>query len=39
MVAAVFHFPPSEIWNMTSDELDFWAAEAQKLCENPSKGK
>lgn len=32
MIAYVFHFPPSEIWEMTWQELDFWAGEAEAIC-------
>jgi hypothetical protein len=30
-VAVTFHFPPSEIWEMTTEELIFWHAQAARV--------
>jgi hypothetical protein len=27
----MFHFPPSELWEMTLDDLEFWGAEAEAI--------
>jgi hypothetical protein len=32
-IAATFHFPPTEIWNMDADELLFWHAQAARISE------
>lgn len=37
MMAAVFHFQPSEIWEMDASEMNFWTEEAEKMCENLNK--
>jgi hypothetical protein len=29
VIAATFHFPPSEIWAMDLDELAFWVKRAK----------
>ncbi|MDR2451576.1 MAG: GpE family phage tail protein [Candidatus Accumulibacter sp.] len=31
MIAFVFHFPPSEIWNMPLSEMAFWRRKAEKI--------
>jgi len=33
-VAGVFHFPPSELWEFTLDELEFWLDRAEEFCKN-----
>nr|DAY76245.1 MAG TPA: hypothetical protein [Caudoviricetes sp.] len=38
MMAAVFHFQPSEIWEMDASEMNFWTQEAEKICENLNRG-
>ena len=38
MMAAVFHFQPSEIWKMDASEMNFWTQEAEKICENLNRG-
>ncbi|MTI13365.1 GpE family phage tail protein [Sansalvadorimonas verongulae] len=30
MIAGVFHTPPSELWVMDHEELEFWIDQAQK---------
>jgi len=30
-LASVFHFPPSELLNMTMDEMMFWHAQAVRI--------
>ncbi len=30
-MAYVFRFPPSEVWDMTMDELAFWNAQAIRI--------
>ena len=32
-VAATFHFPPSEMWEMDADELRFWHRQAVRVSE------
>ena len=27
----MFHFPPSELWEMDWDELQFWSRQAERL--------
>lgn len=31
-LAGIFHWPPSELWALPCDELDFWHAQARRLC-------
>jgi hypothetical protein len=33
LIAYTFHFPPSEIWEMDAQEIDFWAGEAKMIAE------
>jgi hypothetical protein len=30
-VAATFHFPPSELWEMSLDDLLFWHVQAERI--------
>lgn len=30
-LAYVFHFPPSELWAMTLDDLEFWMGQADRI--------
>jgi hypothetical protein len=30
-IAATFHFPPSEIWDMNAEELLFWHDQAARI--------
>ena len=27
----MFHFPPSELWELTAEELDFWHSQAKRF--------
>lgn len=33
-IAAVFHFPPSELWEMDAEELLFWHNQARRVSEH-----
>lgn len=36
-MAYTFHFPPSEMWEMDTGEMDFWAGQAQAIHEAQRK--
>ncbi|WP_219924665.1 GpE family phage tail protein [Halomonas sp. ND22Bw] len=33
MIAYLFHFPPSELWDMDAADLAFWAARGEEIAE------
>lgn len=35
-IAYVFHFPPSELWNMEIEELMEWHRQAARINEQPN---
>lgn len=36
-VAAVFHFPPSELWSMGARELAMWHGQAARIMEREAR--
>lgn len=38
-IAFVFHFPPSELWAMTSDDLVFWNEQAARINKERNRGR
>ncbi|QPC45371.1 GpE family phage tail protein [Kaustia mangrovi] len=31
LLAATFHWPPSDLWELTADDLIFWAHKAKRI--------
>lgn len=38
-VAYAFHFPPSELWAMELEELEFWLERARWINEQVNRGR